>query len=97
MPLTYLVCFDIENDKIRRKLGNALLACGRRVQYSVFEIRVLTDSQLAELKSKLTEIMEASENPDDDIRFYYLNSTTLARSSTLENEPVGHFPSATIL
>ncbi len=103
MALTYLVCFDIEDDKIRRKVGTALLAYGNRVQYSVFEIQVRTDSVLRKLKAELTEIIQRYGSDHDeisesvDIRFYYLNSVTLARSSTLNDAPIGLFPSATIL
>lgn len=35
--MTYLVCYDIENDKNRKKFHDKLLAMGlERVQYSVF-------------------------------------------------------------
>lgn len=97
MQLIYLVCFDIENDRIRRRIGNALLAYGQRVQYSVFELGFKNERQLIELKQQLAEIMQDSKTSSDDIRFYYLNRTTLARSATLEDEPVGQFPSAIIL
>ena len=101
--LTYLVCFDIDDDKIRRKVGTTLLAYGNRVQYSVFEIQVRTDSMLRQLKTELTDIISRytcdkdDVNESIDIRFYYLNKVTLARSSTLNDEAIGLFPSATIL
>lgn len=75
MSLTYLVCFDIENDKARRKVGNLLLAYGDRVQYSVFEIALTNQSQLTELKYRLSKILHQHPNPDDDLRFYYLAGT----------------------
>jgi len=36
--LYYLVCFDIEDNRYRRRLAKRLLACGHRVQRSVFEV-----------------------------------------------------------
>ncbi|KUI97422.1 CRISPR-associated endonuclease Cas2 [Vibrio sp. MEBiC08052] len=65
MALKYLVCFDIEDDKIRRRMGNKLLEFGERVQYSVFEIKCRTESQLNGLKRELEKLMEGSENPGD--------------------------------
>lgn len=112
MKQIYLVCFDIENDRIRRKVGNALLVYGQRVQYSVFEICVTRPSQLESLKAELKNLLaetehekdkdkesdkQKAETSGDDLRFYQLNNVTLANSCTIDEEPVGVFPSATIL
>lgn len=51
---TYLIAYDISDDKKRAKVMSALLAYGNRVQYSVFEV-VLTDSQLKHLIDFLKE------------------------------------------
>lgn len=97
MKHIYLVCFDIENDRVRRKVGEELLAYGQRVQYSVFEIALARTSQLTQLKARLNKLFAEADNPSDDLRFYNLNAVTLANSSTLDNQPVGLFPSATVL
>lgn len=97
MKQIYLVCFDIEDDKIRRKIGDKLLAYGHRVQYSVFEIAITQDSQLKQLKAQLNALLEQADTISNDLRFYNLNTTTLARSFTLNEQPIGVFPSATIL
>ncbi len=64
----YLICFDITNDKIRRKVVKALLAKGIRVQKSVFEA-ILTDNQYIKLKDKLDSLIDYST---DSIRYYLL-------------------------
>ncbi len=97
MKLTYLVCFDIEDNRTRRHLGNALLVHGQRVQRSVFEVAFSSEAQLKQLKKQLQEILLDNDGEEDDLRFYYLNATTLARSSTIEGQAVGIFPSATVL
>ncbi|WP_432464451.1 CRISPR-associated endonuclease Cas2 [Agarivorans sp. QJM3NY_33] len=97
MKLTYLVCFDIEDNRTRRRLGNELLVYGQRVQRSVFEVAFSGEVQLKQLKTQLQKILADSEGEEDDLRFYYINATTLARSATITGQAVGVFPSATVL
>jgi len=96
MALIYVVCFDIEDDKLRRRVGNELLGYGERVQYSVFEIKLSSTSALKKLKTDLKAMVECYEG-SVDIRFYYLNDITLEKSTTLDNQAVARFPSAIIL
>ncbi|ELR63894.1 CRISPR-associated protein Cas2 [Photobacterium marinum] len=96
MALIYVVCFDIEDDKLRRQVGDELLGYGERVQYSVFEIKLSNSSTLKKLKAELKALAEHYEG-SVDIRFYYLNEITLEKSTTLDNKPVARFPSAIIL
>ena len=90
---TYLVCFDITEDKNRNKVGNILLAYGDRVQFSVFEIAVNKPSELVALKKRLEPLVE----PGDDLRFYYLTAETRKQSQTLDGAPVADFPSVIII
>ncbi|WP_440055955.1 CRISPR-associated endonuclease Cas2 [Pseudoalteromonas sp. T1lg65] len=95
MSLLYTVCFDIENDTLRRKVGNILLEYGERVQYSVFEIKLDNDSQFMALKTQLQALVTQFDG-DWDIRFYHLNTSTLKRSMNLQGEAIAQFPSAYI-
>lgn len=93
MAQIYLVCFDIQQDKPRRRVAKILLAHGERVQYSVFELALTHSSQLQQLKKQLKKHLE----PGDDLRFYYLPPNAIALSSTLNEQPVAAFPSAVVL
>ncbi|WP_217536135.1 CRISPR-associated endonuclease Cas2 [Vibrio metschnikovii] len=51
-----LICFDISDDKRRRKVVKELLAHGQRVQHSVFEAR-LTESAAHKLVTKIGKLI----------------------------------------
>lgn len=91
--LIYLVCFDIQDDKSRRRVGKELLKHGRRVQYSVFEVAFKQANQLDNLKPRLKKHLE----PGDDLRFYFLPKIARDSSYTIEDDPVALFPSAITL
>jgi len=58
--LTYIVCYDIPDDKRRAKLATRLDSYGDRIQYSVFEARLdgeLFDFLLQDIR-KLIDIDE---------------------------------------
>ena len=68
-----LVCYDVktETEAGRRRLRRMAKICvahGQRVQNSVFEVS-LTDVQLLQLRQKLLEAMDVTE---DSIRLYRL-------------------------
>ncbi len=68
-----IVCYDIANvekagGKRLRKVAEACLSFGVRVQYSVFECR-LSDAQWVDLRSRLLRTFESQE---DSFRFYFL-------------------------
>ncbi|MGY0615620.1 CRISPR-associated endonuclease Cas2 [Vibrio sp. FJH11] len=63
-----LACFDIEDDKIRRKVGNKLGEYGNRVQKSVFEVVFKHNNEASSVFEELDAIVEDG----DDIRFYPL-------------------------
>ena len=89
----YLACFDIEDDKNRRKLSDLLLTYGDRVQYSVFEISVKDKDDLERLRQKCTRY--AGE--DDSVRFYWLNKESRQQSHDVWGEPIAYFPAALVL
>ena len=64
----YVICFDIADDRIRRKVVKALENKGQRVQKSVFEC-FLNDKQYIELKTTLDNLIDKSK---DSVRYYHL-------------------------
>ena len=89
----YLACFDIEDDRCRRKLSDLLLSYGERVQYSVFEITVSSDSALKQLKRKC----ETYVAPGDSLRFYWLPHNARRKSFDIWDNEIARFPQAEIL
>ena len=59
--MKYLVCYDIADDKRRRRLAVILEGYGDRIQYSIFEA-VLTESLYARMMEDIEEIID----PDED-------------------------------
>ncbi|PKM60710.1 MAG: CRISPR-associated endonuclease Cas2 [Firmicutes bacterium HGW-Firmicutes-4] len=66
-----LVCYDISNDKLRRKIDNCLKDYGIRLQYSVFLCRI-EQTGVERLRRKLANIhsqFEKEYNPRDSLIF----------------------------
>ncbi len=51
--IIYVVCYDVTNDKVRNRISKVLLKYGNRVQYSVFEVMLHSQSELNILTEKL--------------------------------------------
>ncbi len=66
--MKWLVCFDISDNKKRNKVVEYLEEYGVRVQKSVFEIE-LNSNSLNKLKTRLNSTIEK----DDSVRFYPVN------------------------
>ncbi|AFZ55556.1 CRISPR-associated endonuclease Cas2 [Cyanobacterium aponinum] len=87
--LFYLICYDIPDDKRRKKIADILEGYGSRVQYSVFE-SVLNAKQYKELRKRLKKVFKENE---DNLRFYPISAHTLkqmeiwGQSSELTNPP----------
>ncbi len=79
----YVVAYDIPNDKRRRKIGEALEAYGKRVNYSVFEIEVKSKTQKKLLENELLKILNAKE---DSLRFYNICQECAKKSWSLGDE-----------
>lgn len=67
MSTLWIIAYDIQDNKIRKTVHDALKNHGVRVQYSVFECR-LKQTQKHRLQIKLTELIESA----DKIRWYPL-------------------------
>ena len=61
MRSSYLVCYDICEDKRLRKVFKVMRGYGDHLQYSVFECQ-LTASDLVRLRSELAEIINQKED-----------------------------------
>lgn len=61
MRTTYLVCYDISNDKRLRRTFKTCCNFGDHLQYSVFECD-LDQSEKIELESQLSEIINYDED-----------------------------------
>jgi CRISPR-associated protein Cas2 len=61
MRSSYLVCYDICDDKRLRKTFQAVRGYGDHLQYSVFECQ-LTPSDLVKLRSELSAIIHHTED-----------------------------------
>lgn len=60
--MLYLVCYDVENTKIRTKVAKALEKLGLcRIQYSVF-IGLLSEAERQALETKVRLLLEKDPN-----------------------------------
>lgn len=89
----YLACFDITNDTARTRMGKYLAEYGQRVQKSVFEIAVRSDSELERLKAQAAPLLA----PGDDLRFYALCRACRRRSHDHRGGRIAYLPAVTIL
>jgi len=79
----FVVAYDISDDKCRRKVGEALEAFGKRVNYSVFEIELKSKSQKRALEDELLGLLNPKE---DSLRFYKLCQNCVENSWSLGDE-----------
>ena len=81
MRSTYLVCYDIRDDKRLRKIAKTLEGFGTRMQYSVFRC-YLTPTAMQELRWQLAKIIE----PVDDLLVIGLCGPCIDRIRSLNGE-----------
>jgi CRISPR-associated protein Cas2 len=70
-----VISYDISNDKRRTKIMKTLQDYGTRVQYSVFECRLL-GGQIQRLKQSLQPMVQEAQ---DSVRFYYIGLGDVGR------------------
>lgn len=68
MRQSYLVCYDIADDKRLRKVFKVMRGYGDHLQYSVFECQ-FTSSDLVRCRAELTRIIHHGE---DQVLFVHL-------------------------
>jgi len=77
--MKYVLCYDIADDRRRRRVTKVMESYGYRVQESVFEA-FLSSSDLEEMSARLKKEIEEKE---DSIRIYALCGTCGAAISIL--------------
>ena len=60
---TYIAAYDISNDEIRRRVSKVLSRYGRRIQLSVFELRLET-GEVSEIQEELGALLAARDDFD---------------------------------
>ena len=83
----WIVCYDIVNNKRRRKVVKIMESYGQRAQYSVFECDI-SDREQMTLEGRLSQVIDEDE---DDVRFYPLNQGDIKRVRTLGKHARLHF------
>ena len=71
MRYTYIVCYDICDQKRLRKVFKTMKNWGEHIQYSIFECQ-LTDARRVQLEAELEEIIH---HRNDQILFIRLGKT----------------------
>jgi CRISPR-associated protein Cas2 len=64
--MLFMVCYDILNDRNRRKIQKILEGYGERVQFSLFECDI-SETQFRSLRG---ELISCSSDNGDSIRYY---------------------------
>lgn len=97
---SYLICYDVTDDRDRNRVARLLERYGDRVQYSVFEVHLRRAEELTGIEGELREILAESEGGADgeaDVRFYRLTVDALADSHNLDGSAVGNRAAVVIL
>jgi CRISPR-associated protein Cas2 len=84
--LSYLICYDIEDDRQRTQVAKLLEHYGQRVQYSVFEVHLSRPALREQLVAELGAIVGEQST---DLRFYRLTADALQDSQCLNGSPIG--------
>lgn len=91
---TYLVCYDIEDDRERQRVAKCLKRYGRRVQKSVFEVYFYERRDRMEaMLSQLRKIVE----DETSLRFYRLSVSGMSDSWTLDGKKIQKPGSAVVI
>ena len=85
---TWLICFDIEDDKTRRRVSRLLEKWGIRVQKSVFECRFKTPDRKKILMRQLVAVLTDSPEKHPNIRFYPLSRDTWKQAHDIHGQPL---------
>ena len=80
MRTTYVVTYDISDDKRRRRVFRILLGHGDHLQYSVFRCN-LTKMDLVHLRSQLAEVISHKQ---DQVMFVDVGPSTGRAGSSFE-------------
>lgn len=93
----YLVCFDMQDDKIRPKISRLLEKYGQRVQGSVFEISFKSPDRKLKLEKQIKKLLKKSKYEENNIRFYNLNKDTIKYSHDINGNQIAQLPAFIVL
>lgn len=93
----YVICFDIQDDKVRVKLSRLLEKYGTRVQGSVFECAFKSIARKQALQAKIKQLIKQSKFEEKNIRFYNLDKNTLANSHDINQNLIANLPAVIVL
>ena len=79
-----VIIYDISDDKRRKLVSDLLQGYGKRVNRSVFECLVSSQSKLKKLKAGLASMVD---NKTDSVRVYTLCLSCIEKSEGLCDEP----------
>lgn len=75
-----LIVYDITDDRRRLKVDKTLSSYGVRVNYSVFEVVLTSQTSLLLLRDALVNIIEIKK---DSLRIYHLGKKELVKAEEL--------------
>ena len=91
----WLVCYDIADDKQRRRVYKCLLKYGEPVQRSVFEL--CFPERNAHMKDALVQELTTLVEGEAKIHFYALGKESVQKSWALDNSTLFKRNGATIV
>lgn len=74
MNKTYLIAYDIQDDKRRKQIADFLLSFGHRIQFSVFLIES-REAAFIRMHDKLQDLIAAK---DDSVLICHLGATSVS-------------------
>ncbi len=92
---SWLICYDIEDDKERTRVYKCLLKYGKAVQKSVFEVS-FPNSRLS-MQQQMIDRLKAITTEEANIRFYQLTKKGLENSWCLNQGTIMDRPGAIIV
>jgi CRISPR-associated protein Cas2 len=81
---SYIICYDIEDNRRRNKVSKLLESYGSRLQYSVFEVTFLEDRELQKLQYLMGEIV----TDEDKVFFFLMTEHARRRSFSINRQPI---------
>ena len=81
--MKFVIAYDIQNDKNRKKLSDILEGVGYRVNFSVFECEI-NETKLKKLIKSSRSLLNVKT---DSLRFYRLCQNCVGKSFELCNKP----------
>jgi CRISPR-associated protein Cas2 len=92
---SWIICYDIEDNRERNRIYKLLLKYGQAVQKSVFEVS-FPERKLSKQQQLFEQLKEIASD-EANIRFYSISQTGIQQSWTLGEPGILQRPGAIIL